>query len=833
MVERVPSSGAPNQRMNSTMLGPAVVIGLAAKGVELERRYGYRWKEVMRKHVRVPPRGGDQKVGQALLRAGLDAVGSSRAEQHKLTLELNRAARQARAEVRRAAADSANFKKIETGEAFSLQRKRTKDMAWLDLVQDVGRQVQINGSRILSYAALKAQYGEADPNDALYADIPEDTWKDVESHGRVLKSPRKRGRQPQQIRPTKGGSRSGPFTGAGPTDFIDSSNEGEIQRYLEAVKSKRYANTQQEAEAEDLIAWWRLVDKDSVPFSEPLAMVNTMLAKANAIRNAIAEDAWTRNATGGMDVKGKLLWHAFQAVQHNALTYMQHLYAEFLKRKLLTGITFSAWGQGFMEQAKRFYELTAQGHEELDRILKELAHEMRNEWIGAMGTKPAYTTYWFYGVVWQPLSLPGQRTRDKMDRVFKVNKDNAGGPKWLGGAGKGDPKALAGWRGTNRMFYMMSGALRDSIIVKKESVSGKAASWSVGLDPQKMHNKVDSHGRLRGLAVNRRYTGEHRTAGYSTYEGYKEVDVTKKGGDTARVPVVPGVEKISAKALATNARKRYKTQTDFLAANPTGKSLDQLMAQEAGRRRAMKPGNTKNAMYQHLMRASGAAKYYANEPVIQWKHVKYEDDDPAYKASMALMREAGSILPRKRKKIYMDNLRGQRKFFRDMAAKGHGARVTSSDYTGTIPTILQKFIWNEYGFSAMKSRRASIVGKGGKDVGFTQRGAVVMRPLFGPLANEFTNRFYNRVLSGVSKVGRSVGVPLEGGTFGLYSQGVQGTQTTSPWTGYSKSSETDPLRNNRTRRSAFSSDRMPFSGDAGPATWAAARQRYRDLIKGK
>ena len=200
---------------------------------------------------------------------------------------------------------------------------------------------------------------------------------------------------------------------------------------------------------------------------------------------------------------------------------------------------------------------------------------------------------------------------------------------------------------------------------------------------------------------------------------------------------------------------------------------------------------------------------------------------------MALMRDAGRSLPKKRKKIYMDNLRAQRKFFREMAAKGHGARTTSADYKGTIPTILQKFMWNEYGFSTMKSRRSSIVGKGGKDVNFTQRGSVVMRPLFGPLANEFTNRFYNQALSGASKVAKSVGIPLEGGTFGLYREGVQGTQTTRPWTGYSAASETNPLNSARTRRPAFSGANMPFSGDAGPRTWAAARQRYRDLIKGK
>lgn len=739
---------------------------------------------------------------------------------------------------------------------------------WFNLLlAEVLKEVQIHGNKAMTYQEALLVFGEADPNDFLHEDVPPQFEPNWWTHGRIMKrtTTSRTRKPPMMVKAKRKGAhpdfgRQYPVLARVPTykeqrppstipfSAADLDNPDVVASYQRLVEKGPYAvKGKREFQAEDLLAWFRAADMQGRYPGEIVKESDSLLQKAKAVKKWLKQLRDEQRA-GPLDIGGPLGRYALGQIQHDVLTFMQHAYAQQLKQKALTGVTFAVWGKGFTEAAERLYRFSDESHKGADKEMKKLAEEMKSEWVGAMGTKPAYSHYWFYGVVWEPLSQAGQKAQQKMSKAFRVTADNEGGkgwPKWYGSGN--NARALVGWRGSNRMFYMMSGALRDAIIVQKEHGDNNTVSYSVRLDPAKMHNKIDSHGRLRGQAVIRRYSGAHRTADYSLHENYREMTVhqevpkiwayhkkrqklvTKRTVHKFQLPMVSKVVGIDPMALTPSGKKKYRTNADFLKANPTGKTLEELLASEWSRWEAQKPSKTRNPMYKGLVRAAGKSKLYVDEKVVDWQEVLYPDDDPEYKAAERLLAKPNPKWGKRKRAEHLENVRAQKRFFRESAASGVGAKVTGRQYRGTIPTLLQKFLWNEYGFSRMKERKASVQGDYGKVGETTQRGAVVMRPLFGPLANDYAKKFYARVLKSTSTVAQQAGFPLEGGMFASFTQGIEGKRSLGPWTGFRYRNESEPYGKLQSQRVPRRSGLIEFTRDG----WAANKQRYVNYIRGR
>ncbi len=561
---------------------------------------------------------------------------------------------------------------------------------------------------------------------------------------------------------------------------------GGVQDFVHSQMMARTGNIptigHREREQDDILVWYH-----AMPVSERVKFLKDMgviLEDYSGIMNAIYKHRdMVNDELGGVGLP--LFDWARAQVQHETMDWFQHNYMQLLKEGQKQGAVFTAWARGLTELVKDAYTMEHGMAQVVGKATKAMAERMAEEWRNAMGTVPGNASYWFYGVHWAPLSdyIGSEWRQNKLaQNPFRVNVKR----------GRNDTAAWLsmGHRARRRMFWSMSGELKRAIVVKEHSKSGRLVAWSVGLDPNKMHNRYNSKGQVVGRARIRTYTGHHHTSQLTTDRAYRAYDWRGK-----RFPVLEDrdLDRIrNAPELHVDIRNKVVRNTDgtrvlqgawtsehhlLRASRPgqkartwtsmvrdpygwstlSGKSIDDMIRKRVGRAKHATPALSTNPIYGKAQDDSSV--FYRGAQIIAWGEEKH---DPVYKTRSPWNPYATKTEKRRLRssmKSYWSEFYRQQESGTARESEGIS---TGRSYTGSAPTLLQKFLWNEYGFAR---KRVRTVHDRQANQMVEQSGMSVTRPIFGPLMRKYAKEFKTAVLSGTKGLAGITGTPMSGGLF--------------------------------------------------------------------
>ena len=447
------------------------------------------------------------------------------------------------------------------------------------------------------------------------------------------------------------------------------------------------------------------------------------------------------------------------------ISWFQHAYTQLCARGLLHGVVLSGEISGLLGVAKKYKGTLDSTKQRLETVTRDTAEKMANEWRNAMGTIPGYATYWFHGVKWEPLSVAkaGYQVNTLSKNPFRTPNGNL----------------HMSYRSRQRMFWKVSGALRAAIRVNKLQLPNNMVGYSVGLDPVLMHHKYNSYGNIVGIGrVKRGYHGRHRGPGYSHIP---EVDWES----LAHARLFPHMH-VEGKGGKT----------------PMGMSGN-LQRSQAIRRHmagAARPKDSSHPLTRTLA-STLESKVYQGEDVISWEEVRYPEGN--WRSNVRFdITDLGSGKQRGFKlfKTVPGKTISGRNWHSDLNAtrstrlkrstpEHHEGTRTGRSYRGSVATLLEKFLWNEYGFTRFKQRTVFNRVSGKYE---TQRGATVARPLFSVLMREYGKKYRD---TAIRSMGAELGV--QGGMYALRTAGLE--RSTVGQLGYTRTSSesisSDPERN--------------------------------------
>lgn len=434
------------------------------------------------------------------------------------------------------------------------------------------------------------------------------------------------------------------------------------------------------------------------------------------------------------------------ATLQDTMSFWEHAYLEMLQTAI-QGTAFCVHLKHPSKMVGNFAKVYKEACDKFEHDTKYYAEKFADEWRSKMGTIDASTSYWFEGVNWLPKS--GAK-RDELTKKFRSHKHG------IDVTNNGRYQGRLAQSARRPMFWGESGTLKRAVRVNKVAANHDTGDfiYEVGLDPAMMHNKYDSRGKVVALASVRQYSGRHRSSGFPTTMPFnRRVLNTLVNRPENFEESFGGMAMVKKRMLRKydNGKERWVNTKEYgfvkdLLTTRMGKTIDQIDYEQQVRSKHSTPMNVSNPMRRHQVDTI-SSKIHTGQMFI-WtaprsERLKITRHKGKVTAKFKKSDTKQGIRERKDSRFGPSSLRDVNLFKRELI-RTSGVKV--GRYMGSTATLLEKFMWNEYGYVAHRTRKA--VNRDKQQVR-TQRGLMVQRPLFSVLLRKYSKLFNENVLNGL------------------------------------------------------------------------------------